>query len=105
LTSARSTIVTTGPVLLGYFFLRQWKPDLLRPFRLPEWTKWVALALAVYYAFVWLISLPYCAFSGCATAGGNNLIAYFVGLLVVAMYFPLYGWRRREDVQARVAEV
>src|SRR5581483_5181972 len=34
------------PVLIGYFLLRQDKPDLRRPFKLPEFMKYVALLLA-----------------------------------------------------------
>ena len=34
------------PVLLGYYFLRRWRPEVLRPFRLPEWMKYGAIALA-----------------------------------------------------------
>lgn len=92
------------PVLLAYFFMRQWRPNAARPFRLPDWMKWVALGLAAFYAFVWLVGLPWCAFTGCATGGGNNLIAYFVGLLVVLAYFPLQWWRRWEDRRAAAAE-
>ena len=93
------------PVLLGYYFLRRWRPDLHRPFRLPEWMKYVALGVAAFYAITWFVALPWCAITGCATAGGNNLPAYFIGLGVVAAYFPLYWWRKREDriSAARVA--
>ena len=32
------------PVLVGYYLLRKHRPNLRRPFRLPEWMKYVALA-------------------------------------------------------------
>jgi amino acid transporter len=86
------------PVLFGYFFLRQWRPELRRPFRLPDWMKWVALALGVYYLFVWAVSLPWCAVSGCAVGFvGNVLPAYFIGIALMLAYIPLYLWRQRQD--------
>jgi amino acid transporter len=42
------------PVLVGYYLLRQDKPKARRPFRLPEFMKYVALALALFYGIVWL---------------------------------------------------
>jgi len=38
------------PVLVGYYLLRKYKPNARRPFRLPEFMKYVALALALFYA-------------------------------------------------------
>ena len=32
------------PVLIGYYLLRKHRPNLRRPFKLPEWMKYVALA-------------------------------------------------------------
>ena len=37
------------PVLLGYYFLRRWRPEVFRPFKLPEWMKYGAIALAIVY--------------------------------------------------------
>ena len=34
------------PVLVGYYLLRKHRPNVRRPFKLPEWMKYVALALA-----------------------------------------------------------
>jgi len=86
------------PVLIGYYFLRQWRPELRRPFRLPEWAKYIALAVAAFYLFVWAVGLPWCALSGCAVGGvGNVLPAYFIGILLMLAYIPLYWWRQRSD--------
>jgi amino acid transporter len=85
-------------VLVGYYFLRRWRPELRRPFRLPEWMKYVALAVAAYYLFTWAVGLPWCALSGCANGGvGNVLPAYFIGILVLVAYLPLYWIRQRQD--------
>ena len=34
--------------------LRKYKANARRPFRLPEFMKYVALAMAVFYAIIWL---------------------------------------------------
>ena len=86
------------PVLVGYYFLRRWRPELRRPFKLPEFMKYVALAVAAYYLFTWAVGLPWCALSGCAVGGvGNVLPAYFIGILVLLAYLPIYWVRRRQD--------
>ena len=86
------------PVLIGYYFLRRWRPELRRPYRLPEWMKYVALAVAAYYLFTWAVGLPWCAISGCAVGGvGNVLPFYFAGIILMLAYVPLYLWRQRED--------
>jgi amino acid transporter len=82
------------PVLLGYYFLRRWRPEILRPFRLPEWMKYGAVALAVLYFFVWAVGIPSCAIKGCQLGGGKMFV---IGVIVVLLYFPLYWWRRAED--------
>jgi amino acid transporter len=82
------------PVLLGYYFLRQWRPDVLRPFRLPEWTKYGALVLAALYFFVWAVGIPACAIKGCQPGGGKM---FLIGVTVVLLYFPLNWWRKQED--------
>ena len=52
--STRSrTSATPGsflPVLVGYYLLRKYRPNVTRPFRLPEFFKYVALAMAALYA-------------------------------------------------------
>ena len=34
------------PVLIGYYLLRKHRPNVRRPFKLPEWMKYVALVIA-----------------------------------------------------------
>ena len=41
------------PVLVGYYLLRKDRPNVRRPFKLPEWMKYVALALAAFYTFIY----------------------------------------------------
>src|ERR1700742_4005774 len=46
------------PVLVGYFLLRKDRPNVRRPFRLPEWMKWVALLIAAVYAVIYFWGGP-----------------------------------------------
>jgi amino acid transporter len=75
------------PVLIGYFLLRQDKPHLRRPFKLPEFMKYVALALAVIYFIFWLFGgLWYSKL-------GNVQIYYWLGWATLLAYLPLYWYR------------
>jgi amino acid transporter len=82
------------PVLLGYYFLRRWRPEIFRPFKLPEFMKYVAVALAALYFIVWAVGIPACAIEGCQLGGGKM---FLIGVIVVLLYFPLNWWRRSED--------
>ncbi|MBI2237928.1 MAG: amino acid permease, partial [Actinobacteria bacterium] len=82
------------PVLPGYYYLRKWKPDLERPYRLPEFMKYIAFAMAVLYFIVWAFGIPACAIKGCVAGG---LPAWILGVVVVLLYFPLFWWRQAED--------
>ncbi len=76
------------PVLVGYFVLRQDKPDASRPFRLPEFMKWVALGMAALYFVIWLYGgLVYSKI-------GDQRIYYWAGWAVLLCYLPFYGYRR-----------
>jgi len=82
------------PVLLGYYFLRRWRPEIHRPYRLPEWMKYVALAVAALFFFVWAVGIPSCAIKGCQPGGGKM---FLIGVVIVLAYFPLYWWRQAEN--------
>ena len=47
-------VISLVPVLIGYYLLRNDKPNLRRPFKLPEFMKYVALAIAAIYFIIWL---------------------------------------------------
>jgi amino acid transporter len=75
------------PVLVGYFILRQDKKDVARPFKLPEFMKWVALAMAAFYFVIW-------SYGGYvySVIGGAKL--YFIlGWVVLFAYLPFYWYR------------
>ncbi|MGI9183618.1 MAG: APC family permease [Solirubrobacteraceae bacterium] len=90
------------PVLIGYYLLRRDRPNVRRPFKLPEWMKYVALAMAALYAVIYFYGGPLYASCSCNAAGHKTLPYYFIGLGVLASYLPLYYWRKRGD--RRVAQ-
>jgi amino acid transporter len=89
------------PVLVGYFLLRRMRPNLRRPFKLPGWMKWVALAIALFYAVIYFYGGPVYASCACNAAGTKTLPYYFIGWGVLLAYLPLYWYRKRiEDKRA-----
>jgi amino acid transporter len=93
------------PVLIGYYLLRKHRPNLKRPVRLPEWMKYVALALAGLYAVIYFWGGPMYASCSCNAAGHKTLPYYFLGFAVLGAYLPLYLWRKRSDRRERAAIV
>jgi amino acid transporter len=75
------------PVLIGYYLLRKYKPDARRPVRLPEFFKYVALAMAAFYFVIWLYGGIYYSIIG------HTLVYYLIGWGVLISYLPLYWYR------------
>src|SRR5206468_3114754 len=75
------------PVLVGYYLLRKYKPNANRPVRLPEFMKYVALAMAVFYFIIWIYGGIY------YSKIGHTLVYYLAGWGVLAAYLPLYWYR------------
>jgi amino acid transporter len=93
------------PVLVGYFLLRKYRPNVRRPFKLPEWMKWVALGIAALYAVIYFYGGPVYASCTCSLAGKSTLPYYFIGWGVLLAYLPLYWYRKRiEDKRERPQE-
>src|SRR5438067_9314795 len=87
------------PVLVGYYLLRKYKPNARRPFKLPEFMKYVALGMAVLYFVIWLYGGIY------YSKIGNTLVYYLAGWGVLAAYLPLYWYRVKvEDKRTAAAE-
>jgi amino acid transporter len=88
--------------LLGYFVYRQLRPAAERPFRLPGWVRYVALAIFLFWAVVYFYggwNAP-----NIVVAPNSGPVLFILGLVVMALYFPLYYWRKRSD-QRRPAPV
>jgi amino acid transporter len=92
------------PVLIGYYLLRKHRPNLRRPFKLPEWMKYVALLIAALFAVIYFWGGPVYASCSCSQAGRSTLPYYFIGLAVLAAYYPLYLWRKRGDARNKANE-
>jgi amino acid transporter len=83
------------PVLIGYYLLRKYRPNVRRPFRLPEWMKYAALGLAAVYTVIYVWGGPVYADCACNAAGKKTLPYYFIGIGVLLAYLPLYWYRKR----------
>jgi amino acid transporter len=86
--------VSFVPVLIGYYLLRNDKPNLRRPFKLPEFMKYVALGLAAFYFIIWL-------YGGLVYSNlGNAQIYYWAGWVVLLLYLPFYWYRTYVEEKA-----
>jgi amino acid transporter len=92
------------PVLVGYYLLRKYRPNVRRPFRLPEWMKYVALGMAALYAIIYFYGGPVYASCSCNAAGRKTLPYYFIGIAVLLAYYPLYLWRKRDDRKSQALD-
>jgi amino acid transporter len=108
----RIYIISNGGYLLsctlafgGYFVYRHMRPDEPRPFRLPTFAKWGALGVFI----VWTVIYFWGGWNspGIVVGKGQGPGLYLLGLLIVALYAPLYWWRRWQDgrLAARPAAV
>lgn len=93
------------PVLIGYFLLRKYRPNVRRPFRLPEWMKYVALVIAGVYLVIYFYGGPVYASCACNAAGRKTLPYYFIGIATLLSYLAFYAYRKRvEDKREAPAE-
>jgi amino acid transporter len=81
--------------LFGYFLMRQFRPDQVSPFRMPAFFRWIALALAAFLTFDYVVggwNSP-----DIVVGPGQGHTLYLIGLGIVALYIPLYFWRKASD--------
>lgn len=96
-------IVAVAGSLFGYFILRQMRPEMKSPFRMPEFFKWIALACALFLTFDYFVggwNSP-----NIVVGPGQGHTLYLLGLVIVAAYFPLYFWRKITDQRRGIAVV
>ena len=89
-------LLSCSLALLGYFVYRQLRPDTPRPFRLPTFAKWFALAVFIVWTFIYFYggwNSPKIILADPHQGPG----LYLLGLLIVALYAPLYWWRKWSD--------
>ena len=90
------------PVLVGYYLLRRDRPNVKRPFKLPEFMKYVALGLALFYAVIYFYGGPVYAACKCSLAGKSTLVYYFIGIGTLLSYLPLYWYRKNVEDKREV---
>jgi amino acid transporter len=82
------------PVLVGYYLLRKYRPDMRRPVRLPEFFKYIALAMAIGYFIIWSYGgLVYTSLPNALLNGSDTRIYFFIGWAILLSYLPLYWYR------------
>jgi len=82
------------PVLVGYYLLRRYRADMKRPVRLPEFFKYIALAMAVAYFIIWSYGGIVEASLPNAFLGNNDTKIYFlIGWIILVSYLPIYYYR------------
>jgi amino acid transporter len=82
------------PVLVGYYLLRTYRPDMRRPVRLPEFFKYIALAMAIAYFIIWSYGgLVYTSLPNALLNGSDTRIYFFIGWAILLSYLPLYWYR------------
>jgi amino acid transporter len=79
-------LISFVPVLIGYYMLRQDHPEFARPFRLPEFMKYVALFVAALFFVMWIWGGPLWGWT-----------YYGIGWLIMLSYIPLYLYRTRVE--------
>jgi amino acid transporter len=82
------------PVLIGYYLLRKHRPNVRRPFKLPEYMKYVALVIAAVYAVIYFWGGPTYASCACNAAGRTTLPYYFIGIATLLSYLVFYAYRK-----------
>src|SRR4029077_10952686 len=89
-------LLSCSLALLGYFIYRQLRPGTPRPVRLLTFAKWIALAIFIVWAFIYFYggwNSPKIILADPHQGPG----LYLLGLLIVALYAPLYWWRAWQD--------
>jgi amino acid transporter len=93
------------PVLVGYYLLRQYRPDMRRPFRLPEFFKYIALAICALYFVIWSYGgIVYTSLPNASLGGADTRVYYFIGWAILLSYLPLYWYRKKVEDPKHAAE-
>jgi amino acid transporter len=80
--------------LIGYSIYRSRRPDVVRPVRMPDWMSPLAMILGIGLLAIWAVG-GY--LSPKYVVGTDQQWLWYVGLLLLVLYIPLYAWRVAED--------
>jgi amino acid transporter len=93
------------PVLVGYFLLRKYRPDMRRPVRLPEPMKYVALFLAALYFVIWLYGgLVEASLPNALLNNNDTKVYFFIGWAILLSYVFFYWYRVKVEDPKHAAE-
>ena len=71
-----------------------WDADVARPVRMPNWMSPLAMILGIGLLAIWAVG-GY--LSPKYVVGTDQQWLWWVGLLLLVLYIPLYAWRMAED--------
>ena len=80
--------------LVGYWLYRTKQGEAERPFKLGSWAAPLALVIGLAFLFVWVYG-GY--FASDYQVGADKRILFWIGLFLLALWFPLYWWREAEN--------
>jgi amino acid transporter len=86
-------VISFVPVLIAYYLLRKNHPEYERPFKLPEFFKYIALFLAFIFTLVWAWGGPLWSWQ-----------YYGLGWLIMLSYIPLYLYRTKVEDKRMVEQ-
>jgi amino acid transporter len=93
------------PVLVGYYLLRKNRPDMARPVRLPEYFKYIALILAVFYFVIWSYGgLVEASLPNALLNNNDTKVYFFIGWAILLSYVFLYWYRVKVEDPKHSAE-
>ena len=85
--------------LIGYWLFRSNSPDAARPVKMPGWMSPVALVIGVFFLFTWIYGGFYSA--DYILGDPSKRYLFWLGLGILAVYFPLYAWRNASDKKVK----
>jgi amino acid transporter len=80
--------------LIGYGLFRSMREETPRPLKMPRWFGPLGLVIGVVGILLWAIGGYYAA--DYAVGPGYRWL-YWIGLILLVLYFPLNWWRKLED--------
>ena len=96
-------LVAVIAALVGYFMIRQFRPDQVSAFRMPGWFRWLALAAGLFLTYVYFVGGW--AAPKIVVGPTESHFLYLLGIVIVAAYLPLYFWRKMTDKRRGIADV